>query len=279
MGRSSIRPSPLLIVLAMACLALASQTSGPLIIFGALAMALGISFLSPLSIRLLTMAGRRAPVAVRLALRDLARYQARSAAALAAISLALGIAVAIMISLAAATYAANAGNLPDNQMQIWIGQPGDNQVVPVRAPAELSALAAAVHRIAGSLGGAAVIPLDMPVNPASQPQPGDQQPVVSLIRAEAAGDVRTLTAIGADSTTRRTLTATTAGTLALLGALLGSGAAYLALAAGHRSDIGALSEVPVLDLAITIVGVPAVAALAGWILAGRRPPVTRQALD
>jgi putative ABC transport system permease protein len=103
---------------------------------------------------------------------------------------------------------------------------------------------------------------------------------VGLIRAEAAGDVRTLTAIGAASTTRRTLTATTAGTLALLGALLGSGAAYLALAAGHRSDIGVLSRAPVLDLALTIVGVPAGAALAGWILAGRRPPsVARQPLD
>jgi putative ABC transport system permease protein len=402
-------------------------------------MALGISFISPLSIRVLTTAGRRAPVAVRLALRDLARYQARSAAALAAISLALGIAMAIMISLAAATNAANAGNLPDNQMQIWIGQPGDNQLVPIRTPAELSAQAAAVHRIAGSLGVAAVIPLDMPVNPASRPQPGGQQPVVSLnapvdpaagrngvyhsvalyvatpavlhylginpasidpaaniltvqagqddltttttltdatnvqrihvpdygseptslitlnglrhwhwtqiqsgwmvesaqpllaaqiaaarevaaksglviesrntqaslatirtvataagalvalgvlamavglIRAETAGDVRTLTTIGAASTTRRTLTATTAGTLALLGALLGSGAAYLALAAGHRSDISVLSRVPVLDLAITIAGVPAAAALAGWVLAGRRPPsVARQSLD
>jgi putative ABC transport system permease protein len=428
----------LLIGLALACLALANQVSGPLIIVGALAMALGISFLSPLSIRVLTAAGRQAPVAVRLALRDLARYQARSAAALAAISLALGIAVAIMISLAAATNAANAGNLPGNQMQIWIGQPGDNQLVPIRTPAELSTLAAAVSRIAGSLGGAAVIPLDMPVNPASKPQPGGQQPVVSLntpvdqaagrngvyhsvplyvatpavlhllginpatidpatsiltiqagqdvlttvttatgatnvqrihvpdygseptslitvnglrhehwtqvqsgwmiesarplqaaqiaaardvaaktglviesrntqaslatirtvataagalialgvlamavglIRAEAAGDVRTLTAIGAASTTRRTLTATTAGTLALLGALLGSGAAYLAVAAGHRSDLSVLSRVPVLDLAITIAGVPVAAALAGWVLAGRRPPVNRQALD
>ena len=76
-----------------------------------------------------------------------------------------------------------------------------------------------------------------------------------------------------------TLTATTAGILALLGALLGSGAAYLALAAGHRSDISVLSRVPVLDLAITIIGVPVAAALAGWVLAGRRPPVTRQALD
>jgi hypothetical protein len=38
--------------------------------------------------------------------------------------------------------------------------------------------------------------------------------------------------------------------------------------------------VPVLDLAITIAGVPLAAALAGWILAGRRPPsLTRPALD
>jgi putative ABC transport system permease protein len=117
----------LLTMLGLACLALANQASGPLIIAGTLALALGISCLSPLSIRALTTAGRRAPVAVRLALRDLARYQARSAAALAAISLAAGIAVATMVSLAAATNAANAGNLPDNQMLIWIGQPGANQ--------------------------------------------------------------------------------------------------------------------------------------------------------
>ena len=429
----------LLIVLSLACLALANQTSGPLIIVGALALALGVSFISPLSIRVLTAAGRRAPVAGRLALRDLARYQARSAAALAAISLALGIAVAIMISLAAATNAADAGNLPDSQLQIWIGEPGDNQLVPIRTPAELSTLAAAVHRIAGSLGAAAVIPLDMPVNPASKPQAAGQQPVVSLnapvdqaagrngvyhsvalyvatpavlrllginpamigpatsiltvqagqdvlttittvtdatnvqrihvpdysseptslitvnglrhehwtqiqsgwmiqsarplqaaqiaaardlaaksgliiesrntqaslatirtvvtaagalialgvlamtvglIRAEGSGDLRTLTAIGATSMTRRALTATTAGTLALVGALLGSGAAYLALAAGHRSDISVLSQVPVLDLTITVVGVPAAAALAGWVLAGRKQSsIARQALD
>jgi putative ABC transport system permease protein len=103
---------------------------------------------------------------------------------------------------------------------------------------------------------------------------------VGLIRAEAAGDVRTLTAIGATSTTRRALTATTAGALALLGALLGSSAAYLALAAGHRGDISVLGRIPVLDLAVTLAGVPAAAALAGWVLAGHRPPsAARQALD
>src|SRR4029078_12583721 len=44
---------------------------------------------------------------------------------------------------------------------------------------------------------------------------------VGLIRSESAGDLRTLTATGATSRIRRTLTATTAGALALLGALLG----------------------------------------------------------
>ena len=103
---------------------------------------------------------------------------------------------------------------------------------------------------------------------------------VGLIRAEAAGDLRTLTAAGATSTTRRTLTAVTAGALALLGALLGSAAAYLALAAGHLSDLGNLSRVPVLYLAITILGVPVAATLTGWILAGRQPPsIARQMLE
>jgi putative ABC transport system permease protein len=103
---------------------------------------------------------------------------------------------------------------------------------------------------------------------------------VGLIRTEAAGEVRTLTAIGATSTTRRALTATTAGALALLGALLGSAAAYLALAAGYRGNTSALGQVPLLGLAITIVGVPLAATVAGWLLSGRNPEsVARQALD
>ncbi len=429
----------LLIAASVACLAAANQSSGPLIILGALLMALGVAFISPLSIRILSALAGRAPVAVRLALRDLGRYQARSGAALAAISLALGIAVAIMISVAAAKTSADAGNLPDNQVLAWIGQAGDNQLVPIRTPSQSSALNAAVQRIAGSLSHATVIPLEMPVDPAVKPQSGDGQPVVSfntpvnpsagrsgeysslplyvatpavlsylainpatispatdiltihpgqptlttittfanparvqlihapaygstptslitqhglsqhhwtqiqsgwlikssqpltatqlaaardmaakaglaiesrnsqaalgaisstvtaagalialgvlamavgLIRTEAAREVRTLTAIGATSTTRRALTATTAGALALLGALLGSAAAYLAVAAGHRSNTSVLGQVPVLDLTITIIGVPLAATVAGWLLSGRKPEaVARQALD
>jgi putative ABC transport system permease protein len=93
---------------------------------------------------------------------------------------------------------------------------------------------------------------------------------VGLIRSEAARDLRTLTAAGATSIVRRVLTAATAGALALLGALLGTGGAYVALIAGYSGDLGPLSRVPVVDLLATA---------AGWLLAGREPPaLARQAL-
>jgi putative ABC transport system permease protein len=95
---------------------------------------------------------------------------------------------------------------------------------------------------------------------------------VGLIRSEAAGDLRTLTATGATSTTRRALTAVTAGALALLGVLLGATGAYLALLAGYHNDLGTLSRVPLLHLTVTVVGLPLTAAAVGWLLAGREPP-------
>jgi putative ABC transport system permease protein len=91
---------------------------------------------------------------------------------------------------------------------------------------------------------------------------------VGLIRSEAAGDLRTLTATGATSRIRRNLTAITAGVLALLGALLGTVGAYVSLSAGHLSGV---SQVPVPHLIVIIVGIPAAAAAFGWLLAGREP--------
>jgi hypothetical protein len=102
---------------------------------------------------------------------------------------------------------------------------------------------------------------------------------VGLIRSEAAGDLRTLTATGATSTTRRALTAATSGALALLGVLLGATGAYLALLAGYHDDLGTLSRVPLLHLTVTVVGLPLTAAAVGWLLAGREPPaLARQPL-
>jgi putative ABC transport system permease protein len=103
---------------------------------------------------------------------------------------------------------------------------------------------------------------------------------VGLIRGEAAGDLRTLTATGATGTTRRGLTAATSGALALLGVVLGAVGAYLALLAGYHNELGALGRVPVGPLAVTLVGLPVAAAAAGWLLAGREPPtLARQPLE
>jgi hypothetical protein len=56
--------------------------------------------------------------------------------------------------------------------------------------------------------------------------------------------------------------------------------AYLALIAGDLGDIGALAPVPVLHLLAIAVGIPSVAALAGWLLAGREPPtLARQVIE
>ena len=101
---------------------------------------------------------------------------------------------------------------------------------------------------------------------------------VGLIRSESAGDLRTLTATGATGRIRRTLTAATAGALALLGALLGVAGAYLALAATYHDDLGYLGRVPAIPLVVIVVGVPLAAAGAGWLLAGREPPAIARAV-
>ena len=54
-----------------------------------------VILLAPFCLTVLARAGRRAPIATRLALRDLNRYRARSGSALAAIT--LGILIAVMV--------------------------------------------------------------------------------------------------------------------------------------------------------------------------------------
>jgi putative ABC transport system permease protein len=103
---------------------------------------------------------------------------------------------------------------------------------------------------------------------------------VGLIRSETASDLRTLTATGAGATTRRNLTAVTAGTLGLLGALTGTALAYLTAISwfGHASVIAATA--PASELAVILVGLPLAAAIGGWLFAGRQPPaIARQPLE
>jgi putative ABC transport system permease protein len=104
---------------------------------------------------------------------------------------------------------------------------------------------------------------------------------VGLIRSETAGDLRTLTATGASSRTRRTLTGATAAAAGLLGALFGVAVAYLAMGAFFRSQLSErMSQVPVLDLLLILVGMPVVAAAGGGLFAGREPPaIARRPLE
>ena len=461
-----------LLAAGVAGLALSDRTSEPLIVAGTLATILGTLLLGPPAIRLFTRPARHAPIAVRLALRDLARHQARSGAALAAITLALGIAAAVVVVAAAEERKADAAlpNLSDRQVRVYTGV-REQEILAVRTPAELERMAARVRRLAADLGDAAVIPLhnavgqgvetgvsndgtrvvtsevltrriddpDDPrwsgrgmiclgapdcyviesrlyvatpamlgylgVDPAAvdprtdfladatvptgelvipdttregeggsasavtnvqridsrkllgssrqaglapdsfvtlaglrrrgwRPAPSGwlveaRRPLTSaqvaearelaaetgltietrresssatptaiataagallalailamtvgLIRSESAADLRTLTATGATSRVRRTLTAATAGALALLGALLGVAGAYVALGATYLDDLGHLGRIPVLSLALIVVGVPLAAAAAGALLAGREPPaIARTAIE
>jgi putative ABC transport system permease protein len=98
---------------------------------------------------------------------------------------------------------------------------------------------------------------------------------IGLVRSEAAGDLRTLTATGAGGAARRTLTAATAGALALTGAVVGTAGGYLAAIGFFRtSQLDQLSElgsVPVAGLLWILVGMPLIAVAASWLLGGREP--------
>lgn len=99
---------------------------------------------------------------------------------------------------------------------------------------------------------------------------------VGLVRSETAADRRTLAATGASSRTRRAVTATTAGALGLMGAVLGTIGGYVATIGWFRNNaldgLASLGSVPIANLLLLLLGVPAIAAVAGWLLGGREPP-------
>jgi putative ABC transport system permease protein len=437
--RSAALAAPLVAV-GLACLALAGDPldgwgNVALLLAGTVVFAFGVLLVSPVAIRAGARLGRRLSVAGRIAIRDLARYQARSGAALAAIGLSVGIAAAVIVVSSAALYSSNEeGNLSDAQLLVRIGEipPRDDvRPIPDRSRSEVEQLDDAVDEIADSLDRATVVPIDVavasdfegfgglpavvlteavepglnriltylyvanlevlehygvdletvapetevltvergelffePMRPELVKGPGHLEPgysslpgsfitpsalsrrgwdsvraawlveaatpitddqfaesreaaaaagitverrddqadlaalrigatavgtllalgilatTVGLIRSESAGDLRILTATGAGSRIRRRLTAATAGGLAVMGALLGVGGAYLALLAFHLEDLGALSPMPVAHVALLVLGVPALAAGAGWMLAGKQPDsITRHPIE
>jgi putative ABC transport system permease protein len=420
------------------------------IIGGVAATVLGMLMLAPLGVAILSVLARISPVAVRLALRDLARYQARSGAALAAVSLAVGISAAIVIGAAAAQAASAVppknANLPGNELIVWFTLSRASGLAPQLSTSQLQSSRTATDAIAATVHAQSVLTLEAAISPNSEAQsmpgglngkqivfmgkarqmeggmigygedsipmyvatpellrwygidaasidpttdilsshselvgydlvglgrerPKPWQPkvqrvslptytsapvalitphamqtfgltsapigwsirtpqqltpsqidtaqvvaaaagvnietgppkadlsglrtgatvsgiavalgvlamTVGLIRSGSARDLRTLTATGAPSRIRRTLTAATATALAMLGAILGTIGAYLALLAWYHSSLQWLGHVPVVSLAIIVVGMPLVACVASWLLAGREPPTIARA--
>jgi putative ABC transport system permease protein len=430
-----------LLALGLASLFMARQTKVPFILGGVLATAIALLLLAPIGVATIGRLARHAPLAARLAMRDLARYRARSSAALAAIGLAVGIAAVVALSTAvtaAKAAAPTGGNLPADQIVIWLSQETMNGPVPVLSSAQVEAMRKQVDAIAADLHATSVLPLTGAVDPNQPLERGGRAPAVlgkphaagpgepgaviyssqdsiplfvatpellghyginpasinadtdlltprasiagydlipgrtrnwhptlqhvtlpsysslpnvlittdgitglhlttipvgwlihtpqaltvaqidqaqqkafaaglniesrptgvdqarlaaeftgagiavalgvlamtvGLIRSETARDLRTLTAAGARRRTRRALTAATAGALALCGAIIGTACAYLALLAWYHREAHWLAHPPVLNLAAILVGLPIVAYLGGWLLAGREPRV------
>jgi putative ABC transport system permease protein len=156
-----------------------------LVVGGTVAIVVGVLFCSPLAIRALAALASRFPVAPRMAMRDLVRYQARSGSALAAISLALGIGVAIVVSVSAAEPTAESGNLSDRQLVIRVADI-HGPYVPESADEEY--IQAHVDRLVAALDDPTVIALNVALDPAVAPEPGTPgRLAISLGRR--AGDV------------------------------------------------------------------------------------------
>src|SRR6202042_3725953 len=172
----SALPGVVLFVIAAALLSYSGKSNGnggaPELLGGIVLLIVAIILLAPFCLVVLARLGRRAPIAVRLALRDLARYRARSGSALAAIS--LGVFIAALICVLTAQRYGNvldyAGpNLASNQVIVYTPNGGPGGGGPGNGPGGGStsgtastpqAQAAVAQNIARALGSNTVIELD-----------------------------------------------------------------------------------------------------------------------
>ena len=132
------------------------------VVVGFVALAVAIVLLAPSLLEVVAAAGKHAPIAVRLALRDLARYRARSGPALAAICLSTLIAVLICVASAARfgnvlDYAGP--NLTSSQLIVY-APVGNVQTGVGPTAAQMAAGDKIAKEIAADLGTTTMIALD-----------------------------------------------------------------------------------------------------------------------
>ncbi len=173
----SALPGVVLFVIAAALLSYSGKSNGNgggalELILGIVLLIVAIILLAPFCLVILARLGRRAPIAIRLALRDLARYRARSGSALSAIS--LGVFIAALVCVLTAQRYGNvldyAGpNVASNQIIVYTPGGGPGGGGPGNGPGGSSpsgtastpqAQAAVAQNIARALGSNTVIELD-----------------------------------------------------------------------------------------------------------------------
>ena len=170
--RSAV-PGVFVLVVAVARVLVRRKSNGgggtPRLILGFVTLIAAVILLSPVCLTALARLGRRTPIAVRLALRDLARYRARSGSALAAIS--LGVLIAALVCVLSAERYGNvldyAGpNLASNQLIVYtpngpygLGGLGGGPGRPATGSKPQS-MAATARVIAAALGSHDIIQLD-----------------------------------------------------------------------------------------------------------------------
>jgi putative ABC transport system permease protein len=152
------------------------------VVVGFVALAVAIVQLAPALLAVVAAAGKHAPIAVRLALRDLSRYRARSGPALAAISISTLIAVIICVASAARfgnvlDYAGP--NLTSSQLIVYTpsgpyggtpqGGPPGRAVAPPVSTAQAQKVA---KEIAADLGTTAMVTLESTGASLSHAAPG-----------------------------------------------------------------------------------------------------------
>ena len=146
------------------------QGAGYLVIAGMLACEVAAALLAPFIVDKLARLAWRAPLASRLALRDLARYRSRSGAALAAVSFAVFIAtIAILIASIRYDDALDyiAPNMAANQLILYNpgNDPTNNQPGQFTPAAKLAATRQQADATAAQLHAPAPLELDLAVSP------------------------------------------------------------------------------------------------------------------
>jgi putative ABC transport system permease protein len=149
-----------------------------LFVGGLVAVVIGTVFATPAAIRLGGRLAARLPFAPRVALRDLARYQARAAAALGAITLGLATSIGIVAVAAAEKPDPDAGDLSDSELVVHVPGAVESPPSPDLTAAEIASLDRRAATVIAALGeDVASAPLDVAMSSRPTPDATPRQPI------------------------------------------------------------------------------------------------------